>query len=171
MNLKKQFGYPTKRGRLSAGFTLIELLVVVLIIGILSSVALPQYQKSVDRAKGAEALTAGKALADAENIYYLEAGKYDDAPFTGGSSSLSIDIPQLKNWDLGTGSGCSCFRSASCQGTSCAFLIKTDMVHTDVGSFVPAKLAYYLEDGKTICRCCLGEKCQNFFGVKDGEEF
>jgi len=58
------------------GFTLIELLVVVLIIGILSAVALPQYQKSVTRARMAEALIATKAIYDAEQIYHMENGEY-----------------------------------------------------------------------------------------------
>ena len=38
-----------------AGFTLVELLVIVMILGILSSIALPQYRRSVERARVAEA--------------------------------------------------------------------------------------------------------------------
>ncbi|MGN0025358.1 MAG: type IV pilin protein [Candidatus Avelusimicrobium sp.] len=54
------------------GFTLIELLVVVLIIGILSSVALPQYQKAVLKSRTAEAWTNLKNLNMAANAYCLE---------------------------------------------------------------------------------------------------
>ena len=62
--------------RTYAGFTLIELLVVVLIIGILASVALPQYEKAVMKSRYSNLMAMVNALAKAEEAYYMETGNY-----------------------------------------------------------------------------------------------
>ena len=74
------------------GFTLIELLVVVLIIGILSAIALPQYTKAVTKARFAEAMINLKAIAEADRLCRLET----DAE-TCKITDLAVTIPGTAN--------------------------------------------------------------------------
>ena len=62
--------------RIKKGFTLIELLVVVLIIGILASIAIPQYFKVVEKARVAEAMSLIAAVKSAQERYLARGGSY-----------------------------------------------------------------------------------------------
>ncbi len=59
------------------GFTLIELLVVVLIIGILSAIALPQYTNAVEKSRAAEAELILRSLRDAQARCILQNSGFD----------------------------------------------------------------------------------------------
>ena len=71
-----------------SAFTLIELLVVVLIIGILAAVAVPQYQKAVDKSRMTQALLWAKSITEAERVYYLANGE-----FTKNLEELDVSYP------------------------------------------------------------------------------
>lgn len=58
------------------GFTLLELLMVVIIVGILATLAVPQYAGFVERARAAEATSTIASIRSAENLRKLETGSY-----------------------------------------------------------------------------------------------
>ncbi len=94
------------------GFTLIELLVVVLIIGILSAVALPQYEKAVEKARAAEAEVIISSLQDALDLYVLANGSlsaHQEIGFLGNNATgvLDIDLPKSMDCSVDNGRGCA----------------------------------------------------------------
>jgi type IV pilus assembly protein PilA len=59
-----------------AGFSLIELMVVVGIIGVLATIAIPQYSKFSSRAKQSEAKVNLGGIYTVEKAYYVEGSTY-----------------------------------------------------------------------------------------------
>lgn len=76
------------------GFTLIEVLIVVIILGILATIAIPQFTRVVERARRGEALTHIAALQTGERLFQLE----NDA-FTAVIANLDTVVPNpAKFW-------------------------------------------------------------------------
>ena len=58
------------------GFTMLELLMVIIVIGILASLAIPQYQGFMEKARVAEARNVISSIKSAQELYFLENAQY-----------------------------------------------------------------------------------------------
>lgn len=87
------------------GFTLLEILIVVVIIGILAGLAIPKFARTIEAAKGKEALVNLETIRTAERMYYLDYNAYTLI----NSSLIPSYLPENpntnpnRNWDYGVG--------------------------------------------------------------------
>jgi len=79
-------------------YTLIELLAVVLIIGVLTGIAFPQYVRSREKTIDKQAIAYLRAIQAAEKSYKLDTGEY--FPMGGNTVSNVADINAGLDLDL-----------------------------------------------------------------------
>ena len=97
----------TKKVKKGRGFTLLELLIVVVVLAVLAGLALPQYLRTVARAKESEGWQNLATLRSAELRYYAEWTEFMDS---GSFSVLDISDPntvtsRMFDYDVVPGSG------------------------------------------------------------------
>jgi len=87
-----------------SGFTLLELMIVVIIIGILSTIALPQFSGMVEKAKSSEAISILGSLRTSGQIYYLEVSQFPGSGWITSealmASDLGIDVSSSSDWNF-----------------------------------------------------------------------
>ena len=136
------------------GFTLIELLVVVLIIGILSAVALPQYTKSVTKARFAEAFTNLRSLADAVKVCELENGKITGGEHPCVSSMDNLNFyPGEANYNV---SNTENFRYSPGKGTNAGETIKAVAMNKEYAVCLCAHEDGHFSGAVNGCGDCAG---------------
>jgi prepilin-type N-terminal cleavage/methylation domain-containing protein len=85
----------TARKRLARGFTLVELMIVVAIIGLLSSVAIPNFLRYMLRSKAAEREVLRTAISRSVEDYYVRYGRFPSGPGSGTSNLNCAANPSL----------------------------------------------------------------------------
>jgi type IV pilus assembly protein PilE len=85
--------------RTQAGMTLLELMVVVIIVAVLAAIALPVYSGYQRRSRATEASANVQLIADAQEAYKREKGRYANVNLDNPASATCTDGGCPSTWD------------------------------------------------------------------------
>ncbi len=95
------------------GFTLVELIIVVIIVGILASIGLTQYNKVVERSRASEARMILGTLRSGEVAENNESGNYLDVPGLGVGAPTACTTTHYFSYSCTTAGLCTATRCTS----------------------------------------------------------
>jgi prepilin-type N-terminal cleavage/methylation domain-containing protein len=104
------------------GFTLIELVVVILIIGVLASLGLPYYLKTVETAKATDALAIAHLLGNANRMYKADNPSYMKGQLTNDCNTKYTNCDTAPD---------------NCKLVACAYVAKQNWEGDDVKKDAP----------------------------------
>ncbi|MDO8662297.1 MAG: type II secretion system protein [Candidatus Omnitrophota bacterium] len=133
---------PSPFFQLARGFTLIELILVVTVIITLALIAIPNYNKSKDRAIEKEGISNVRLIAAAERIYKMESSAnvyVACANATTCNTALNLNL-NATNWsykvELASGSGVATITATGSAVSGCSYTLTS--ANFDAEPTVPA---------------------------------
>lgn len=146
------------------GFTLIELMVATVIVAVLAAIAIPSYQKSVQKGNRSQAEQLMQSIASKEAEYMLDARTYTSTVGTGGL--------QLTSSTSNTTSGSNPFTclpsAATCTNTFYTLTLTVNNTATPPSFTMTATaIGNQAADGNLILDS-LGNKTRLLGGVNQG---
>ena len=131
----------------SSGFTLIELLVVIMVIGILTALAIPQYYKTLERDRAAEGIDLLYNIKGAQDRYLAKYGVFCNSICNG----LDFTSPTMNYF-----SGVPAFTAGSAGGRSWKLVLTRNDAPMPYGAY---HLSYDIEPGAAPLLTCDNAAC------------